>query len=207
MTTIAPGFLTTRGGQIIDNSGAAVKLTGVNWFGAEGDAFAPQGLWTDSYQNHMDKMKSLGFNVIRLPWSDAMLDAGRMPTGIDYGKNPDLVGKTSLEVFDKIIDYAGKIGMKIILDHHRSGDGASANENGLWYTSQYPESKMIENRKMLATRYASKEAVMAPTCTTNRTTRPRGAATCWARRTTTSSSRPTRRSWSTRCMTTVRRCT
>ena len=160
MTTIAPGFLSTDGGQIIDSTGKAVKLTGVNWFGAEGYAFAPQGLWMDSYQNQMAKMKELGFNVIRLPYSDAMLDAGRRPTGIDYGKNPDLVGKTSLEVFDKIIEHADKIGMKIILDHHRSGDGASANENGLWYTSQYPESKMIENWKMLATRYKGNDAVI-----------------------------------------------
>jgi endoglucanase len=157
---IAPGFLHTEGGQIVDSSGQHVKLTGVNWFGAEGYAFAPQGLWMDSYQHHMDKMKELGFNTIRLPWSDAMLDAGRKPTGIDYSKNPDLVGKTSLEVFDKIIDYADKTGMKIILDHHRSGDGASANENGLWYTSAYPESKMIENWKMLAQRYAGNDAVV-----------------------------------------------
>jgi Endoglucanase len=159
-TGIAPGFLHTEGGQIVDSAGHAVKLTGVNWFGAEGYAFAPQGLWMDSYQNHMNKMKDLGFNVIRLPYSDAMLDNGRMPTGIDYSKNPDLVGKTSLGVFDKIIEYADKIGMKIILDHHRSGDGASANENGLWYTSQYPESKMIENWKMLAERYKGNDAVI-----------------------------------------------
>ena len=157
---IAPGFLHTEGGQIMDSSGKAVKLTGVNWFGAEGYAFAPQGLWMDSYQNHMKQMQDLGFNTIRLPYSDAMLDNGRMPTGIDYSKNPDLRGKTSLEVFDKIIEHADKIGMKIILDHHRSGDGASANENGLWYTSQYPESKMIDNWKMLATRYKGNDAVI-----------------------------------------------
>ena len=157
---IAPGFLHTDGGQIVDSAGNNVKLTGVNWFGAEGYAFAPQGLWMDSYQNHMNKMKDLGFNVIRLPYSDAMLDNGRMPTGIDYSKNPDLVGKTSLGVFDKIIEYADKIGMKIILDHHRSGDGASANENGLWYTDQYPESKMIANWKMLAERYKGNDAVI-----------------------------------------------
>ncbi|WP_207461370.1 carbohydrate-binding domain-containing protein [Azospirillum sp. SYSU D00513] len=158
---IAEGYLHTEGNQIVDSSGQNVKLTGVNWFGAEGFAFAPQGLWMDSYQNHMDKMKELGFNTIRLPFSDAMLDNGRMPTGIDYSKNPDLRGKTSLEVFDKIIEYADKSGMKIMLDHHRSGDGASANENGLWYTDQYPESKMIENWKMLAERYADNPSVVA----------------------------------------------
>ena len=160
-TGIADGYLHTEGSQIIDSAGNAVKLTGVNWFGAEGYAFAPQGMWLDSYQNIMDQMMKEGFNTIRLPWSDAMLDNGRMPTGIDYSKNPDLAGKTSLEVFDKIIEYADKTGMKIILDHHRSGDGASANENGLWYTDQYPESTMIANWKMLAERYADNPSVIA----------------------------------------------
>jgi len=182
---IAPGFLHTDGSQIVDSAGNNVKLTGVNWFGAEGYAFAPQGLWQDSYQNQMDKMQELGFNVIRLPFSDAMLDKGRMPTGIDYSKNPDLVGKTSLEVFDKIIEYANKTGMKIILDHHRSGDGASANENGLWYTDQYPESKMIENWKMLAQRYAGNDAVVAADLHNephgNATWGDGNAATDWAR--------------------------
>ncbi|WP_448206180.1 cellulase family glycosylhydrolase [Azospirillum sp. sgz302134] len=159
---IANGPLHTQGGQIIDSAGHAVKLTGVNWFGAEGYAFAPQGLWIDSYQHHMDNMKSLGFNTIRLPWSDAMLDGGgRMPTGIDYSKNPDLQGLNALQVFDKIIQYADKTGMKIILDHHRSDDGASANENGLWYTSSHPESTMIANWKMLAARYANNPSVVA----------------------------------------------
>ncbi|MDQ2104198.1 cellulase family glycosylhydrolase [Azospirillum isscasi] len=155
------GYLHTEGSQIVDSAGNNVKLTGVNWFGAEGYAFAPQGLWQDSYKSIMDQMQDQGFNTIRLPWSDAMLDNGRMPTGIDYSKNPELQGKTSLEVFDKIIEHADQTGMKIILDHHRSGDGASANENGLWYTDQYPESKMIENWKMLAQRYADNPSVVA----------------------------------------------
>lgn len=157
---IAPGFLHTSGSQILDSAGNAIRLTGVNWFGAEGYAFAPQGLWQDSYQSIMAEMLTLGFNVIRLPFSDAMLDSGRMPTGINYNLNPDLFGKTSLEVFDAIIAHADKIGMKIILDHHRSGDGASANENGLWYTTQYPEHVMIRNWQMLAERYKGNDAVI-----------------------------------------------
>jgi len=158
---IADGYLHTEGSQIVDSAGNNVKLTGVNWFGAEGYAFAPQGLWTDSYQNMMDQMKDLGFNTIRLPWSDAMLDGGgQMPTGIDYAKNPDLRGLNSLQIFDKIVEYADKTGLKIILDHHRSDDGASANENGLWYTDAHPESTMIANSTMLAQRYSDNPSVI-----------------------------------------------
>lgn len=157
---IAAGWLSTKGGQIIDSTGTAVKLSGVNWFGGEGYAFVPSGLWADTYQNTIAKMKDLGFNTIRLPWSDAMLDQKLPNGGIDYNLNPGLKGLSPLQVFDKIIEEAGKQGMRVILDHHRSSDGASANENGLWYDSKYPEWKMIENWKMLAARYADNPTVV-----------------------------------------------
>ena len=156
---IAKGFLHTDGNQIVDSSGQNVKLTGVNWFGGEGFVFNPNGMDMRGYWGMMDQMKELGFNTIRLPWSDAALDADRA-TGIDTSKNPDLADLSPLEVMDKVIDYAGRIGMKVILDHHRSSDGASANENGLWYDDKYPESKMIENWKMLAERYKGNDTVI-----------------------------------------------
>ena len=37
---------------------------------------------------------------------------------------------------DAIKAYAGEIGLKIILDHHRNNSGAGASENGLWYDSR-----------------------------------------------------------------------
>ncbi|KAA0688667.1 glycoside hydrolase family 5 protein [Azospirillum brasilense] len=156
---IAKGFLHTDGNQIVDSSGQNVKLTGVNWFGGEGFVFNPNGMDMRGYWGMMEQMKEMGFNTIRLPWSDAALDADRA-TGIDTSKNPDLANKSPLEVMDKVIDYAGRIGMKVILDHHRSSDGASANENGLWYDDKYPESKMIENWKMLAERYKGNDTVV-----------------------------------------------
>ncbi|PWC32690.1 carbohydrate-binding domain-containing protein [Azospirillum sp. TSO35-2] len=154
------GFLHTNGNQIVDESGHNVRLTGVNWFGGEGYNYVPSGLWADSYQHHVDSMKGLGFNVIRLTWADDMFDSSAVTNGIDYAKNPDLKGLTRLEVYDKVIDYAGKVGMKVILDHHRNDGGAGTNEHGLWYTDKNPESKVIEDWKMLAKHYAGNEAVI-----------------------------------------------
>ncbi|MBP2299105.1 cellulase family glycosylhydrolase [Azospirillum picis] len=154
------GFLHTEGNQIVDEAGNTVRLTGVNWFGGEGYNYVPAGLWVDSYQHHLENMKSVGFNTIRLTMSDSMFDSSAVTNGIDYSKNPDLVGLTRLQVYDKVIDYAGKLGMKVILDHHRNDGGAGTNEHGLWYTSAHPESKMIENWKMLAKHYAGNETVI-----------------------------------------------
>jgi hypothetical protein len=36
-----------------------------------------------------------------------------------------------------IVNYAGSIGLHVILDNHRSTAGNSAQESGLWYTSAY----------------------------------------------------------------------
>jgi endoglucanase len=89
-----------------------------------------------------------------------MFDSSAVTNGIDFSKNPDLNGLTRLQVYDKVIDYAGKLGMKVILDHHRNDGGAGTNEHGLWYTDAHPESKMIANWKMLAQHYAGNETVI-----------------------------------------------
>lgn len=158
--TTALGYFHTSGNQILDASNQTVKIAGVNWFGFETSNYAPHGLWTRGYKDMMDQMKQLGFNTIRLPFSDQLFDAGSTPNGIDFSKNPDLVGLNGLGIMDKIVDYAGKIGMRIFLDHHRSEAGNSAEANGLWYTSAYPESRWISDWQMLATRYANNPAVI-----------------------------------------------
>ena len=71
-----------------------------------------------------------------------MFDAGSKPKDIDYSENPDLKGLNGLGIMDKIVDYAGQIGLRIMLDHHRSAAGAGPNESGLWYTAAYPESRL-----------------------------------------------------------------
>lgn len=157
---MAPGFLHTSGNQIVDAIGRAVRLSGVSWFGMESSTFAPHGLWARSYQSMMDQMRDLGFNCIRLPFSDQLFDPGSTPNGIDFNLNPDLQGLTGLQIMDRIVDYAGQIGLRVILDHHRSEAGAGAEANGLWYTDAYPESRWIADWRMLAQRYAGNTTVI-----------------------------------------------
>lgn len=159
-TGVAPGYFRTSGNQIVDAAGNPVQLAGVNWFGMESDIFAPHGLWTRNYKEMMNQMAALDFNTIRLAFSSQMLHTTAAPSGIDFHKNPDLVGLTPLQVMDKIIGYAGEIGMRIILDHHRSSAGAGPNGNGLWYEGSYTEAAWIDDWKMLAQRYANNPTVI-----------------------------------------------
>jgi aryl-phospho-beta-D-glucosidase BglC (GH1 family) len=122
--------------------------------------FAPHGLWARGYRDMMDQMKSLGYNTIRLPFSNQLFDPGSTPNGVNYALNADLQGLNGLQILDKIVDYAGKIGLRILLDHHRSNAGNGPNDNGLWYTSAYPESRFISDWVMLANRYKGNAAVI-----------------------------------------------
>jgi chitinase len=153
------GFFHTSGNQILDSSNRPVKIAGVNWFGMESSTYAPHGLWTKGYKEMMDQMKSLGFNTIRMPFSNQLFDANSKPNGIDFSKNPDLQGLSGLQILDKIVDYAGQIGLRIFLDHHRSDAGAGT-ETTLWYTSSYPESRWISDWTMLAAHYAGNATVI-----------------------------------------------
>ncbi len=155
-----PGWLHTDGNQIVNDQGVAVQLNSVSWFGFEGGNYSAHGLWTRDYHSMMDQMVELGFNSIRIPYCDQMFDAASKATGIDFAKNPDLVGLSPLEILDRIVDYAGRIGLKIVLDHHRNSAGAGTTENGLWYDSKYSEADMTKNWEMLADRYGSSTAVV-----------------------------------------------
>src|SRR5262249_26170556 len=98
------GFLHTSGAKLLDAHGNEVRITGVNWFGLETNTFAPHGLWARNYGDMLDQMASAGFNTVRLPYSNQLLQPGSTPQGIDYGKNPDLQGLNGLQIMDKIVD-------------------------------------------------------------------------------------------------------
>lgn len=147
------------------------RMTGVNWFGFETGTYLPHGLWARDYRSMLQQMKDLGFNTIRLPFSNEMLEKtpsnglqvnpwGNDPyTGVK-GINVDLAGLSSLQIMDKIIDYAGILGLRIVLDNHsREADGYY--NQTLWYTANVSEAKWIADWVMLAIRYKDKAHVVA----------------------------------------------
>ncbi|WP_338780322.1 cellulase family glycosylhydrolase [Streptomyces sp. DG1A-41] len=148
----------TSGRQILDAAGQPVRIAGVNWFGFETANHVVHGLWARDYKSMIDQMKSLGYNTIRMPYSDDILKPGTMPDSISYdGKNTDLRGLTSLQVLDRIVAYAGQAGLKIVLDRHRPD---AAGQSALWYTASVPESTWITNLKSLAARYRGNPTVV-----------------------------------------------
>jgi endoglucanase len=154
-STIGP--LHTSGAKLLNAQGQEVRITGVNWFGLETDAFAPHGLWARNYGDMLDQMVGAGFNTIRLPFSNQLLDSNSAPKGIDYQKNPDLQGLTGPQVMDKIIDAAGQRGLAVLLDRHRP---TASGQTELWYSSDVPESQWIQDWVTLAQHYAGNPTVI-----------------------------------------------
>ncbi|MET8942367.1 cellulase family glycosylhydrolase [Streptomyces sp. NPDC004542] len=153
------GYWHTSGRQILDAAGQPVRIAGINWFGFETSNNVVHGLWSRDYKSMIDQMKSLGYNTIRLPYSDDIFKSSTVPNSIDFssGKNADLQGLNSLQVMDKIVAYAGQDGLKVILDRHRPDAGG---QSALWYTSSVPESTWIADLKSLAARYKGQDTVI-----------------------------------------------
>ncbi len=147
----------TDGAQIVDANNQPVRIAGVNWFGFETNTFVVHGLQNRNYKNMLDQMKSLGYNTVRLPYSNQLFDKGSTPNSIDYSKNPDLQGLQGLQLMDKIIDYATSIGLHIILDQHRPDANG---QSSLWYTKAYPESRWLADWQMLAGHYKDNPLVI-----------------------------------------------
>ena len=73
--TESAGGLTTANGQVTDYDGNVLQFKGLNWFGFDDGNTGPDGLWAGSsaltldFGNIMLRIKALGFNAIRLPFS------------------------------------------------------------------------------------------------------------------------------------------
>jgi endoglucanase len=82
-----------------------------------------------------------------VPFSDDAIKPGAVATSVNTASNPDLIGLSPLQILDKVVDYVGGKGMRVILDRHRP---TSAGQTALWYTSAVPESTWIADWKSLA---------------------------------------------------------
>jgi endoglucanase len=151
------GFLRAFHNQLVDASGCQVHLSGVSWSGFESGAFVPHGLGVRNWQDMLKQIARTGFNTIRLPFSNQLFDPGSKPQGIDYQLNPDLKGLSGLALMERMIQGAGKIGLKVILDRH---DPTADQRPPLWYNEQVSQTRWIQDWVMLAQHYRGDETVI-----------------------------------------------
>src|SRR5215472_1920337 len=167
---LGTGPLSANGAELVDVAGRPVRLTGVNWSGMESSSFAPFGLASRSLDDILDQIAAVGFNTLRLPFSNQLLEPGTRPSNINLLLNPQLKDVSGLELLDRVVDGARQRGLRVILDRHYPSAGWLTD---LWYIPQVSEARWVEDWVMLARRYRSNEAVIGADLTNE----PHGAAT------------------------------
>jgi endoglucanase len=156
--------LHTEGRWIVDRHGQHVKLASVNWFGAESAEFVVGGLDRQPLSRIARTIRRGGFNSVRLPWSNQLVEENPVVAPELLSANPRLQGRRALDVLDAVIRELGRNGLMVVLDNHRSRADWCCDEahgDGLWYTRAYPESAWLADWKRMAARYRHAPNVVA----------------------------------------------
>ncbi|MTD14797.1 cellulase family glycosylhydrolase [Nakamurella sp. YIM 132087] len=163
------GPLHTEGSTILDVNDRPVRIRMANWFGLEITDCAPHGLWQISLDQGMAELAAFGFTTVRVPWSNECLD--KPATSFDPGLNPELTGRTGIEVLDAVVAAAKDHGLTVLLDRHRPDVNT---QSELWYTDTVSEQQWIDDWVRVVERYADDTTVIGADLHNE----PHGAA-CW----------------------------
>ena len=138
---VGAGYWHTSGNQIFDANGNPVRIAGINWYGFETPDEIAHGLWAQDYHAIINDIKSLGYNTIRIPFSNQMVENPIVPQNLSFYNtgpiNTDLRGLNSLQDLQKIVAYAGQVGLKVILDDSTIAPSASVT---VGFTGSYSSS-------------------------------------------------------------------
>ncbi|GAA3620710.1 cellulase family glycosylhydrolase [Flavivirga jejuensis] len=163
-------FLNTSGNKLFDSAGNEVRLTGVNWFGFETSLYSPHGIWSRDTKSVLKQIKDLGFNTIRIPWCNEMLNPEASITINSFGTDPysgvspmnaeEATLSKPIELLDVIVNWCQENNIKIVLDNHSRAADGFLNE-AYWYTDTFSEQEWIADWIFLANRYKNFSAVVA----------------------------------------------
>src|SRR5258707_1561140 len=125
----------TRGADILPPAGTPFVIAGVSWYGTETPQSIFYGLDMQDYTVILDQVKAYQFNTLRIPYSNQGWETNAIPAPKLVRACPACQGLRWRDILALIINYAGTIGLHVILDNHRSDARTSSALNGLWYTT------------------------------------------------------------------------
>jgi endoglucanase len=168
--------LHTSGAQIVDSDGNPVKLNFVNWYGAESPDFVVGGLAYQPISEIIDQIVSMGFNGVRLPWSNQMWESNPVVSDAYLTANPQFEGETADTIYEQVVDDLADAGLMVVLDNHTSNAEwccSSTDGNTLWYNSDYPQSAWLADWESMAEEFENVPQVIGADLRNE----PRGDAT------------------------------
>lgn len=110
--------LSTSGRHVVGADGRPVRLASVNWYGASDAAQVPGGLEAQHRALIASAIHRLGFNSVRLPYSDEMVRTNPVVDAEQVAANPDLVGLRVLDVFFAVVHALTEQGIAVIVNNH-----------------------------------------------------------------------------------------
>lgn len=110
--------LRTKGRDIVDQNGKRFKLSSVNWYGASDELFIPGGLDVQHRDTIANTIRSLGFNSVRMPYSDEMVIFNPEVPPHLLSANRDLMGKRALDVFEATVTALTDAGIAVVINNH-----------------------------------------------------------------------------------------
>ncbi|MFD5465965.1 glycoside hydrolase family 5 protein [Kitasatospora sp. NPDC127059] len=174
------GPLSTRGRYVVDANGDRFKLKAGNWAGAQG-TWEGSGSTTDPADNQAGQVSydiplgldrapigqilagfhGLGLNAVRLPFANALIHDTTTVPDVAVAANPQLKGRTPLQVYDAVVAALTADGFAVILNNHTTSYrfccGLDGNER--WNSGQSTQ-QWEDDWVFMANRYASNKRVV-----------------------------------------------
>ncbi|MFI9585547.1 cellulase family glycosylhydrolase [Streptomyces sp. NPDC052236] len=159
-------WLHTSGNKIVDAAGNEVWLTGANWFGFNASERVFHGLWSANITALTRSMAQRGINIVRVPISTQLLlewRAGQaaVPSAVNAYANPELAGKTTLEVFDHFLALCKRFGIKVMLDVHSAEADNSGHVEPVWWKGAITPEQFHVAWEWAAARYRTDDTLVA----------------------------------------------
>ncbi|WSG42855.1 cellulase family glycosylhydrolase [Dactylosporangium sp. NBC_01737] len=159
-------WLHTAGNKIVDSQGNEVWLTGTNWFGFNATERVFHGLWSGNVTEITRSMADRGINIVRVPISTQLLlewKAGQaaVPSGVNTYANPELLGKTTLQVFDYWLGLCAQFGIKVMLDVHSAEADNSGHIHPVWWKGSITPELFYQAWEWVIDRYRTNDTLVA----------------------------------------------
>ncbi|MGA5169359.1 MULTISPECIES: cellulase family glycosylhydrolase [Streptomyces] len=163
----APGddWLHTAGNRIVDANGDEVWLTGANWFGFNASERVFHGLWSGNITRITRSMADRGINIVRVPISTQLLlewrDGRATVPNVNAHANPEIAGRTSLEVFDFWLALCKRYGIKVMLDVHSAEADNSGHVHPVWWKGAITPEQFHTAWEWVTARYRNDDTLVA----------------------------------------------
>ena len=134
--------LKTKGNLILDSRNQSIHLHCINWGGSHDVDSIIYAIEYQPLQKLVDFIQLGGFNCVRLQFSAEMVLKNPIVSSEFLLKNPKLVGKTAMEIFETIINEITSREIMIILDFHMLDAGwccDQSDDNGGWFNDRWTE--------------------------------------------------------------------